>query len=932
MAKQLTSQKFVYKIHSTHLRKEKWKLKITPFEAVKNDELISLADSQVMRFINDINEISSVEIDNKVKEIRKKIKQITKQEKSQENFKIVKELYSELNNIQIVPEYVCIIIDNNTDFKRACKGFKINNLKYKRFVGTTNGVKKNTIVFVCEENSNGKKVYSELHKRVENGRNQSNIFIPAKFEAYKSLSCSASIPVSYPEGIIVVKDCFTKFKSSYIKLDDTNDGEPTETIIENEEIELDSSDGYGLITKELAKRWSDEIKEEDTFSGCCIRNSYCKGMLFVFDFKAFANEYAENNYMVKDVWGNFYDIRNVEMILTESMLKLWDSYNCLEDYLNNCYENKYTFAITKIVPKELENCRDLNYQFIQTYDLTDEEIYQLCLPTINEIKSILGLNVDKTILFLKGISVDETNVEHLENDIGKALMIDNSLINDPHIRSKIYQLIKKRINQAKIGKLKVNGNFQVVCLDPFALCQSIFKLDITGLMSANECYSDYWINKQEEQISCFRAPMSCHNNIRLLNLTKSKDCLKWYKHMNNVMILNVWDMTTHALNGMDTDGDLVFSTNNSVLIKNTKNDLPILCLQRTAKKLVITEDELIKSNKNSFGDEIGSTTNKITSMTDKKVLFNKDSKEYKTLDYRIRCGQLFQQNAIDKTKGIEAKPIPKEWYDSSVNKIKIDKDGVIIDNQDTIDIKLFNQTIIANKKPYFMNYIYPSDMAVYKKYIQNSNKKCYMQFGISIENLINKENKTEEENLFLNYYHKQIPSSMNDCVMNRICKLIEKTFDNYINNTKEIYPEFDYNILKSQNIEYDKSTYKKIYKLYEEYSLAIQDYMQLSRKNRYDSEEITIQKNILKQEFKKKCLMVCCNKYELCNILVDICYSNNKSKQFAWDICSDVITENLLKLNDNMITYLLKDKNGDIEFNGEYFIKKKIQINKDEDK
>ena len=70
----------------------------------------------------------------------------------------------------------------------------------------------------------------------------------------------------------------------------------------------------------------------------------------------------------------------------------------------------------------------------------------------------------------------------------------------------------------------------------------------------------------------------------------------------------------------------------------------------------------------------------------------------------------------------------------------------------------------------------------------------------------------------------------------------------------------------------------------------------------------------------------------MCNILVDICYSNNKSKQFAWDICSDVITENLLKLNDNMITYLLKDKNGDIEFNGEYFIKKKIQINKDEDK
>ena len=42
-----------------------------------------------------------------------------------------------------------------------------------------------------------------------------------------------------------------------------------------------------------------------------------------------------------------YDINNVELILTESMLKLWDSYSSIEDYLENCKNNNYSFAITE---------------------------------------------------------------------------------------------------------------------------------------------------------------------------------------------------------------------------------------------------------------------------------------------------------------------------------------------------------------------------------------------------------------------------------------------------------------------------------------------------------------------------------------------------------------------------------------------------------
>lgn len=45
-----------------------------------------------------------------------------------------------------------------------------------------------------------------------------------------------------------------------------------------------------------------------------------------------------------------------------------------------------------------------------------------------------------------------------------------------------------------------------------------------------------------------------------------------------------------------------------------------------------------------FGNEIGSTTNKITSMYDVRAGFPVGSLEYEILSYRIKCGQLYQQN------------------------------------------------------------------------------------------------------------------------------------------------------------------------------------------------------------------------------------------------------------------------------------------------
>lgn len=130
-------------------------------------------------------------------------------------------------------------------------------------------------------------------------------------------------------------------------------------------------------------------------------------------------------------------------------------------------------------------------------------------------------------------------------------MIEPSLINDQFVRRKVHEMIERRIKDAKIGVIKVHGNFSIISGDPYALCQSIFGLEVTGILRAGELYNKYWLDSGADKVVCFRAPMSCHNNIRLMTVNQSEDAQYWYQYMKTCTVLNAWDTTTHALNGAD---------------------------------------------------------------------------------------------------------------------------------------------------------------------------------------------------------------------------------------------------------------------------------------------------------------------------------------------------------------------------------------------
>lgn len=78
-----------------------------------------------------------------------------------------------------------------------------------------------------------------------------------------------------------------------------------------------------------------------------------------------------------------------------------------------------------------------------------------------------------------------------------------------------------------------------------------------------------------------------------------------------------------------------------------------------------------------------------------------------------------------------------------------------------------------------MQYIYPAEKARLKAYIKKNEEKCIMRFRKNIDELMSQDERTEEEENFIRYFHDKMPMGTAPCTMNKICRKIESLFDDY---------------------------------------------------------------------------------------------------------------------------------------------------------
>jgi len=519
-------QFYIFKFDSGRLKDYGYDIKINMNEATRNNEVVSIGESQVIRTLLRLKnkEVSQ----DKINELFSEIKKIKKMSDSEINRFEISRITDEINDMLLLPEIISIVFENKTHYKKIIKdGVFINGKRFKRFLAGSGNLRRNT-VFFCDEDFSDNLIHV-----LENGYNKEIKLVPSKFNAYFALANSATYNVSFPR-ICVVKDSVETKRKTVDYVVETEDC--FDDKIEEREVDLEMNyfDGQGLVSPRFSKMWATELGLDFTPSSFIVRSSFLKGMVCTFDFNLFSKEVAKNKIIV-DIWGNKKNLDDIDVILTESQFKLWYCYDSIDSYMSLCNKNGIGFGISRVSPKRDKTSVFSNYQFNQVLDLNNEQIESLCAPTVDWIKLLSQGNPNFTILYFLGSMVDDMQVEgvfdKIYDPVTKALIINKSLMSDPYVQKRIWNSISKKIRESYLGSLLHVGNFSTMISDPYAFCEHVFGMDVHGLLSEKTYYSNFWNNRGVKKVAAMRAPLTHQSEVNILYLKNNRDLRKWYKYI-----------------------------------------------------------------------------------------------------------------------------------------------------------------------------------------------------------------------------------------------------------------------------------------------------------------------------------------------------------------------------------------------------------------
>lgn len=924
-------QFYTYKFKSSRLKEFNYDIDL-PFNKAKElKEVVALADNQILRSIRDIRKhsIKYEHIENLFKE-----RNIRKQRyHSIENSKRIIEIQDRINRTMFIPDYITIVIEHRSHYKKIFnEGVIVNNKRYSRLSCSSGQARVSTVVLCCEE------IIDELKRRLNNGRDLTKQFAPSKFNAYFGLAGSSTHLVSEPK-FIVIKDFINtdKFKANYVIEKDWNIDDDIE--IREVEMEMNRTDGMGLISPKQASIWAKDLGLNWIPSQFCIRQSFLKGMLCVFDIHKFCQEINNGEYIVdtiyKDSEGNYIkaDLREYDVIISESQFKLWDSYSDINTYINNCHKNKLYWGVSQYTPQEAKNILKLNYQFIQTLNLNQDNIEKLSQQFVDWICGVSYDNIYYTLLFLLGVNNTKNSIKNYlinsDNYWIKSLLINPELKNDKYIQTKIRNLLKVRIQNGCMGDIFVDGNFQVLVYDPYGFMQHVCGLEVTGLLKKDEFYSNYWNNKKIKQVNGMRSPLTYRSEHVILNLVKDNETEKWYKYCKLGIILNYHGHEVVNFGGADVDFDILATTSNQEIINGVfNNELPVIYSPPTPEKIVFIDEDLYKADTFSFGSIIGSITNKssngyalLSNIEDK---YGKDSDEYKITLSRLKQCCKAQSAQIDKAKiGREVKGIPKIW----VYKQKINVD----DSEEIIKKIELHNSILLNKYPYFFKYLYKTANKKYKKYCEMNEITCHQKYKMSFKKLKELDRLSFEQKEFVDNFYKYMPLTYSNNPMNLLCKYIEGI--NFEIN-KKIKSLDDSNIISiyiNKEHPYTNEQYKEVINILNQHINKIRYnkilFNDVANDYNYDDniiQDFKIDNDLLEQELNNFCSDI----YLVTNILIDYFYKDkiSSNKDILWNTYGKYIYNNVKKNNIDNPKFPFPNKYGKINYLGLNYSLKELNI------
>lgn len=896
-------------LREEQLRNAEYDLSLSFHAAEEAENIVALADNECLRAIRRITKHPYS--DERLAELLAEKRRIKRRKKSEWNRALMYETNREIISQLYIPEFVCVQTDKKSKYRRiGRRGFTLNGEKYVRLMCGAGHARTNRAMFVA------KRIFKKLDTFLRCGCQDIDI-IWAKWNAYYALGSSATFQVSAPRVCVVPDKEIEMIKT----VDFVTPCKPQDTIERKEmPIKFNLWDGMGIISPELAQKWADELEVGYLPSAYVVRNAFIKGLVCTFDFHAFAAEIG--TYEVKDIYGDTYDVRDIDIVMTESMFKLWRGYSSWKDYCEKNAALGWSWGVAKVFddPAVMKTHIRTNYQFLQVLNMTDEDIAEICEPTVKWLTGIVGdANAMRMYLLGKLADMHGEPIEKFNNitdSFIKALLIDENMAGDDYIKTRVANSINKKIRDAYMGRLIIEGTYQPIMADPYGFCQYIFGKEITGLVPVGKCYNRYYLDRGEKHVCALRSPMTWRSEVNGLELYSSATAEKWFKYIGNGQIQSLWGVDNMLQSGSDFDGDCVFVTPNECFWRCRCDDenrgVPVTYEPQKAEKRKVEESKLYQTDIMAFDPLIGIITNVSTTIYEIQSQFAPGSAEYKECENRLKLCCTLQSMGIDAAKGIAFEGIPKHWLRSTDDSTDIDR-----------------ALSINKRRPYFMRYLYTHKNAEYTKFKRDVERMWNISFG----------GEKEKNAKFAHYIpendaDKAINDAINDFIakrnplletkgtMNRLCFYMEQRLKEIraIKASDNASDKILAGLLNDQ-VETDWALLADMERLFQEYNAFKSGKMlEESEYNTYEQYYATLNRRAYEE--------ISNNSAELANLAVQLCYvdKGKKAKSFVWDCfgeeaLNNIIAEKRKKSADGevMAVFPTRNDDGEIEYLGKKY-------------
>ena len=307
-----------------------------------------------------------------------------------------------------------------------------------------------------------------------------------------------------------------------------------------------------------------------------VRMPYIKGVLHKVDFKNFLAELGV--FRIKDIWGEYHNIEDVDIILTKSMFKGfgWMTENEMTwaDYLAKCREYRHSLYISEVSQTATESETQLNYQFLVTASIKPDEFRPADLPlgwekspesqtrdwitkaTEQRYYSLVS-DADYRLSFLKENNAKWRNI----------LILNPRFANEAHFTKQLDNQAKKLLEQYAFGRLIAAGDNRYLSGDLIYFIEwlvrsscdkSVSDLEYERLREG-EFYAPCARYKENDSYVLLRNPHIARNEEALARPIAEVGYYrqKYLSHLNYVIMVDSSTLIPERLGGADFDGDMI---------------------------------------------------------------------------------------------------------------------------------------------------------------------------------------------------------------------------------------------------------------------------------------------------------------------------------------------------------------------------------------